>query len=51
MPGLEAFPMAHQVTFKYYVGVIYFLEENYVEVSQRINLSVIVPTNNFALLV
>lgn len=33
MPGLEAFPMAHQVTFKYYVGVILFLEENYVEVS------------------
>jgi hypothetical protein len=33
MPSLEAFPMSHQVTFKYYVGVIYFLEENYVEVS------------------
>jgi hypothetical protein len=33
MPSLESFPMAHQVTFKYYIGVIYFLEENYVEVS------------------
>jgi COP9 signalosome complex subunit 12 len=33
MPSLEAFPMAHQVTYKYYVGVIYFLEENYAEVS------------------
>lgn len=33
MPPLESFPKAHQVTFKYYVGVIYFLEENYVEVS------------------
>lgn len=33
MPALEAFPKAHQVTFKYYIGVIYFLEENYVEVS------------------
>jgi hypothetical protein len=32
MPPLENFPLAHQVTFKYYVGVIYFLEENYVEV-------------------
>jgi COP9 signalosome complex subunit 12 len=32
MPPLDAFPKAHQVTFKYYVGVIYFLEENYVEV-------------------
>ena len=33
MPALHQFPLAHQVTFKYYVGVIYFLEENYVEVS------------------
>lgn len=32
MPLLEVFPKAHQVTFKYYVGVIQFLEENYVEV-------------------
>lgn len=30
IPDLKAFPKAHQVTFKYYVGVIYFLEENYV---------------------
>ena len=35
MPTLDAFPKAHQVTFKYYVGVIYFLEENYEEVRQR----------------
>jgi len=32
MPELEAFPKSHQVTFKYYVGVIHFLEESYVEV-------------------
>lgn len=32
MPDLEAFPMAHRVTFKYYVGVIHFLDENYTEV-------------------
>jgi hypothetical protein len=32
MPELHQFPQAHQVTFKYYIGVIYFLEENYVEV-------------------
>jgi len=32
MPPLEAFPKAHQVTFKYYSGVIYFLDENYEEV-------------------
>jgi hypothetical protein len=39
MPALEAFPRAHQVTFKYYVGVIYFLEEAYGEVSLAIFLS------------
>jgi hypothetical protein len=32
IPGLEAFPKSHQVTFKYYLGVIHFLEENYVQV-------------------
>ncbi len=32
MPTLDVFPKAHQVTFKYYVGVIYFLEEAYEEV-------------------
>lgn len=34
MPDLAAFPKSHQVTFRYYVGVIYFLEENYAEVSR-----------------
>ena len=29
MPPLSAFPRAHQVTFKYYNGVISFLEEDY----------------------
>jgi hypothetical protein len=33
MPGLEAFPKSQQVTFKYYEGVLHFLEEDYVEVS------------------
>ena len=33
MPPLEAFPKSHQVTFKYYTGVIYFLEEDYQQVS------------------
>jgi len=32
MPELEMFPKAHIVTFKYYVGVISFLEENYKQV-------------------
>jgi COP9 signalosome complex subunit 12 len=33
MPPLEAFPASQRVTFKYYEGVLFFLEENYVEVS------------------
>lgn len=32
MPPLSAFPKSQQVTFKYYEGVLTFLEENYVEV-------------------
>ncbi|TVY92979.1 Protein CSN12-like protein [Lachnellula willkommii] len=31
MPTLDKFPVGHQVTFKYYIGVIYFLDENYAE--------------------
>ena len=33
MPSLDAFPKSHVVTFKYYVGVIHFLEEDYVQVN------------------
>lgn len=33
MPPLEVFPKSHQVTFNYYAGVIYFLEEDYQQVS------------------
>lgn len=36
MPELELFPKSHQVTFKYYVGVIQFLEEDYKQVCQSI---------------
>ena len=32
MPPLESFPKSHTVTFLYYVGVIHFLEEDYVKV-------------------
>lgn len=32
MPPLELFPKSHIVTFRYYVGVIYFLEEDYKKV-------------------
>ncbi|KAI9749324.1 MAG: hypothetical protein M4579_006913 [Chaenotheca gracillima] len=30
MPPLESFPKSHIVTFNYYVGVIHFLEEDYI---------------------
>ncbi len=39
MPELSAFPKSHQVTFKYYVGVINFLEENYVQVSVVVSMA------------
>lgn len=29
LPPLEAFPKSQRVTFRYYEGVLYFLEENY----------------------
>ncbi len=32
MPPLDAFPKSHIVTFMYYVGVILFLEEDYIKV-------------------
>jgi hypothetical protein len=32
LPPLTAFPASHVVTFKYYLGVISFLEEHYAEV-------------------
>lgn len=34
MPPLEMFPKSQRVTFKYYEGVLFFLEENYVQVSK-----------------
>ncbi|PYI36657.1 COP9 signalosome complex subunit [Aspergillus indologenus CBS 114.80] len=36
LPELDAFPKAHTVTFKYYVGVIHFLDENYAEAEQHL---------------
>lgn len=35
MPPLEHFPTAQQVTFRYYAGVLAFLEENYQEVGNE----------------
>ncbi|ROV96363.1 hypothetical protein VPNG_09049 [Cytospora leucostoma] len=36
MPQLDQFPKSQQVTFKYYEGVLFFLEENYVEAERRL---------------
>ncbi|KAK4692751.1 COP9 signalosome complex subunit 12, partial [Lecanoromycetidae sp. Uapishka_2] len=36
MPDLDAFPRSHIVTFKYYVGVIQFLEEDYVTAEENL---------------
>ncbi|KAI9837067.1 MAG: COP9 signalosome (CSN) subunit [Sarea resinae] len=36
MPELEYFPAAHIVTFKYYVGVIHFLEEDYAKAEESL---------------
>lgn len=32
MPPIDAFPKSHIVTFKYYAGVISFLDDNYIKV-------------------
>lgn len=32
IPPLELFPKSQRVTFKYYEGILFFLEENYLEV-------------------
>ena len=37
MPPLEAFPRSHIVTFKYYVGVIAFLEEDYITAAEHLS--------------
>ncbi|KAI9805863.1 MAG: COP9 signalosome complex subunit 8 [Sarcosagium campestre] len=36
MPPLESFPKSHVVTFRYYVGVIRFLEEDYVQAEENL---------------
>ncbi|UNI23657.1 COP9 signalosome (CSN) subunit [Purpureocillium takamizusanense] len=36
MPSLESFPKAQRVTFKYYEGVLFFLEENYVQAEKHL---------------
>lgn len=34
---MESYPKSHIVTFNYYVGVILFLEENYVKVGNDVD--------------
>ncbi|OCK85539.1 hypothetical protein K432DRAFT_26873 [Lepidopterella palustris CBS 459.81] len=36
LPTLDLFPKSHQVTFKYYVGVITFLQEDYVQAEDNL---------------
>ncbi|CAK7224300.1 COP9 signalosome (CSN) subunit [Sporothrix bragantina] len=36
MPALDKFPKSQRVTFKYYEGVMYFLEENYEEAEKHL---------------
>lgn len=37
MPPMESYPKSHIVTFNYYVGVILFLEEDYVKVGDDVD--------------
>ncbi|EDN07061.1 conserved hypothetical protein [Histoplasma mississippiense (nom. inval.)] len=37
LPPVSAFPKSHIVTFKYYLGVICFLEENYAEAEEHLS--------------
>lgn len=39
MPPLENYPKAHQVTYKYYRGVISFLEEDYASAEEALELA------------
>lgn len=39
MPPLQNYPKAHQVTYKYYLGVIYFLEEDYARAEEELELA------------
>ncbi|KAK6820470.1 Protein CSN12-like protein [Apiospora arundinis] len=39
MPDFESFPKSQQVTFKYYEGVLAFLEENYEEAEKHLTLA------------
>ncbi|KAI9829978.1 MAG: COP9 signalosome (CSN) subunit [Phylliscum demangeonii] len=39
IPPLSSFPKSHVVTFKYYVGVIYFVEEQYAKAEAHLTMA------------
>ncbi|KAI0188418.1 PCI domain-containing protein [Astrocystis sublimbata] len=39
IPSIDNFPKSQQVTFKYYEGVLAFLEENYVEAEKHLQMA------------
>ncbi|ORY57154.1 uncharacterized protein BCR38DRAFT_449778 [Pseudomassariella vexata] len=39
MPDFDSFPKSQQVTFKYYEGVLHFLEENYEEAEKHLEVA------------
>ena len=39
MPDLDAFPKSDRVTFRYYLGRLYFLEEDYVKAETELDLA------------
>jgi len=42
MPPLESFPKSQRVTFKFYEGVLLFLEENYLKVGKSCSVNGII---------
>ncbi|KAI8583585.1 hypothetical protein K450DRAFT_221832 [Umbelopsis ramanniana AG] len=39
LPPLESYPKADRVTFRYYLGRLYFLEEQYIKAEQELSLA------------
>ncbi|KAJ7682048.1 hypothetical protein DFH06DRAFT_971629 [Mycena polygramma] len=39
IPALELYPRSHQVTYRYYIGMISFLNEEYVKAEQELTLA------------
>lgn len=54
MPPVTSFPKSHQVTFNYYIGVIYFLDESYKMAEDHLNAaytqSLVSAPNNIKLI-